>query len=199
MVVTDFEKLDQSQHYTYADYQTWEFSERVELIRGKIYRMSPAPGQQHQAVSSNLHGFIWSYLRQQNCQLFHAPFDVRLPLPLDLQIEAQMDTVVQPDLCVICDSEKLRPEGCVGAPDWIIEILSKSTASKDLNEKSDLYEAAGVREYWVVHPEEGTLLPYILGKDGKYTLARMRPYTREKQLFSFVFPELHIDLSEVFA
>ena len=199
MVVTDFEKLDQSQHYTYADYQTWEFSERVELIRGKIYRMSPAPGQQHQRISGNLFLQIGIFLRGEPCQLFHAPFDVRLPLPLDLQLEAQMDTVVQPDLCVICDSEKLRPEGCVGAPDWIIEILSKSTASKDLNEKFDLYEAAGVREYWIVHPEEGTVLPYTLDPSGKYPLARMRPYTRGEQLSSFVFPELHIDLSEVFA
>ncbi|MEM1218682.1 MAG: Uma2 family endonuclease, partial [Bacteroidota bacterium] len=111
-MITDIQKLDFNKRYTYADYLSWHFSEMVELIRGKIYRMFPAPGQQHQRISGNLFLQIGLFLRETPCQLYHAPFDVRLPLPLNQQIEAQMDTVVQPDLCVICDPEKLRPEGC---------------------------------------------------------------------------------------
>lgn len=196
-MMTDIRQLDLSKRYTYTDYLTWQFTEMVELIRGRIFRMSPAPGKTHQQISGNLFLVIGNYLKAKNCQLFHAPFDVRLPTPGN-NADDPIDTVVQPDLCVICDPEKLQPEGCIGAPDWIIEILSPSTASKDLNEKFFLYQASGVQEYWIVHPEEGTVLVYVLDQNGKYHLPQVRPYSKEDQVASHVFPELVIPLVEVF-
>ncbi len=188
--------LDLNKRYTYADYLQWTFDETVELIRGKIYRMSPAPGRNHQKISMSLSRLISSFLLGKKCEVFAAPFDVRLPLPPDRRNENQMDTVVQPDLCVICDSSKLDDKGCLGAPDWIIEILSKSTARKDLKEKFELYEFAGVKEYWVVHPQEGTLLIYRL-KDGKYE-GFQKPFTGGDVVDSVVFPDLNMNVEEIF-
>ena len=126
----------------------------TELIRGKIYKMSPAPTSKHQIVVGNLHGIVWNFLRGKSCKVFTAPFDVRLPSAPKKKADKEISTVVQPDLCVICDLEKIDERGCLGAPDWIVEILSKFTSAKDLNEKFSVYEEAGVREYWVVHPQE---------------------------------------------
>jgi Uma2 family endonuclease len=105
---------------------------------------------------------------------------------------------VQPDLCVICDISKLDDRGCNGAPDWIIEILSQSTAHKDLNEKFELYRHAGVQEYWVVHPAEGTVLPYRLDADGQYALPRSTPYTIGDKVPVGLFPGFEVELGAVF-
>jgi Uma2 family endonuclease len=189
--ITDINQLDLNKRYTYQDYLSWQFDELVELIRGKIVRMSPAPNTGHQRISSNLHGQLWSFLRGKNCQVFSAPFDVRLPV-------GENETVVQPDICVICDPEKLDHRGCKGAPDWIIEILSKSTAQKDLTDKFELYEQAGVHEYWAVHPEEGTVLIYRLDDAGRYQLLRQRPFTSGESVSVGVLPDLQVDFREVF-
>ncbi|MCB0571057.1 MAG: Uma2 family endonuclease [Phaeodactylibacter sp.] len=195
-MISDINKLDLSKRYTYADYLTWQFDEMVELIGGKIFRMSPAPGTSHQRLSGNLFRLIANHLLGQPCQAFAAPFDVRLPP--GRQSAGQIDTVVQPDISIICDPDKLDERGCHGAPDWIVEILSKSTASKDLNEKYALYEHAGVREYWVAHPHEGTLLIYRLQADGRYHLLRQTPFTRDEKAPVGVFPGFEIGLDEVF-
>ena len=142
--------------------------------------MSPAPNTLHQSCSGNLYGLIWSFLRDKSYKSFTAPFDVRLPLPPTQLTNDKIDTVVQPDLCVICDIEKLDSQGCNGAPDWIIEILSKGTAQKDLKDKFDIYQHAGVKEYWIVHPTEGTVLPYRLDETGSYQLFRQTPFTLEE-------------------
>lgn len=197
-MITDISQLDLSKRYTYADYLTWQLDEMVELIGGKIFRMSPAPGTSHQHLSGNLFSIIHQYLKGMPCRAFAAPFDVRLPLPPGRQTADQIDTVVQPDISIICDPEKLDERGCQGAPDWIIEILSKSTASKDLTEKYELYEHAGVREYWVAHPHEGTLLIYRLQAGGHYLLLRQTPFTRGEKAPVGVFPGFEIDLGEVF-
>lgn len=197
-MITDINQLDLSKSYTYADYLNWQFDELVELIRGKVVRMSPAPNTLHQSCSSNLHGLIWSYLRGTSCQSFAAPFDVRLPLPPTQQTDDKINTVVQPDLCVICDLEKLDNRGCNGAPDWIIEILSKGTAQKDLKDKFDIYQHAGVREYWIVHPSEGTVLPYRLNEKGIYQLFRQTPFTQEEFVPVGIFPGFEVDLGDVF-
>lgn len=189
--ITDINQLDLNKRYTYQDYLTWQLDEFVELIRGKIVRMSPAPNTGHQRISGNLFLIIGSFLKHKNCQVFSAPFDVRLLI-------GENETVVQPDLCVICDPEKLDQRGCNGAPDWIIEILSKSTAQKDLTDKFELYEQAGVREYWVVHPSEGTLLIYQLDPAGCYQLLRSRPYTSGESVAAGVLPDLVVNLGEVF-
>ncbi len=197
-MITNFEELDLSKRYDYTDYLTWQFDEMVELIRGKVFRMSPAPNRLHQLVSSNLHGLIWSFLRHNPCQVFSAPFDVRLPLPKVQQTKSKIDTVVQPDLCVICDRSKLDERGCKGAPDWIIEILSNSTSSRDFNEKFDLYQSAGVKEYWIVQPFDSTIFSYQLNSDGNYLLTRQKPYVKGELIQSALFPDFSIDTTEVF-
>ncbi len=197
-MITDINQLDLSQRYTYADYLTWQFDEMVELIRGKVFRMSPAPSTGHQDLSGNLHGLIWSYLRGKPCKVFHAPFDVRLSLPPKQQTDDKVDTVVQPDLCVICDPAKLDRRGCQGPPDWVIEILSSSTAHKDLHEKFDLYQHAGIPEYWVVFPYERSVAVYHRNEAGLYQPLQPQPFTAPAQVASLTLPELAIDLGELF-
>jgi len=121
-----------------------------------------------------------------------------LPLPPDKQIKGKIDTVVQPDICVICDLDKLDERGCLGAPDWVIEILSKSSSKKDLNEKFDLYQHADVKEYWIVHPYAGTILVYHLDEAQQYKLVRQRPFARGEHPVSLVFPDFQLDTNRVF-
>lgn len=131
----DVKEPDLSGTYTYADYLTWEWDQLAELIHGKIYKMSPAPGSRHQRILGDLHIPLGNYFRGKKCQVFLAPFDVRLPGLSKRKNNREIITVVQPDLCVICDPSKIDERGCLGAPDWIIEILSKYTSSKDLSIK----------------------------------------------------------------
>jgi Uma2 family endonuclease len=197
-MITSIDQLDLSRSYTYADYLTWQFDERVELIRGKVVRMSTAPSTSHQACSGNLHLIIGTYLRKQACKVFYASFDVRLPLPPENPSNNKIDTIVQPDISVICDLSKLDAQGCQGAPDWIIEILSPATSQKDLTDKFDLYQHAGVQEYWVVHPSEATVIPYRLNMDGQYETLRPTPFVKGDCVPSGLFPDLAVDLGEVF-
>lgn len=192
----DVKEPDLSGSYTYADYLTWEWDQMSELIHGKIFKMSPAPSDRHQQISGNLFGPLWNYLRGKKCQVRSAPFDVRLPGTF--KSDRDIVTVVQPDICVICEPSKIDERGCIGAPDWIIEILSKYTSAKDITLKFDVYETAGVKEYWVVHPEEQTLLIYILNKSGKYIGSR-KPFVRGDMVSPSMFPGLEIDLQEVFS
>lgn len=196
-MITDINDLDLNKRYTYADYLTWQFDEMVELIRGKVFRMSPAPGRLHQEISGNLYGAIWTHLRGKDCKVFSAPFDVRLELPPKQQNASKINTIVQPDISVICDASKLDAQGCNGAPDWIIEILSPATAKKDLNDKYSLYEHAGVKEYWIVHPTDGTIIPYLLDEQGQYQLLRKRPFVKEEMIPVGVL-NFEINLAEVF-
>lgn len=197
-MVTNIKQLDFSKRYTYADYLTWQLGEYVELIRGRIVRMSPAPGTAHQRVVMNLSNLIFNFLKDKSCEVFTAPFDVRLPLPPNRITTDKVDTVVQPDLCVICDPRKIDERGCKGAPDWIIEILSRSTAQKDTSEKFELYQNAGVKEYWIVHPNAGTILVYHLDKDDQYQLLRQQPFTGADSIAVSVLEDFHVDLGEVF-
>ena len=196
-MITDINQLDLTKKYTYADYLTWQFDEMVELIRGKVFRMSPAPNRRHQEISSQLHILIGSFLRKNPCQIFAAPFDVRLPLPPQKQKSNKIDTVVQPDITVVCDLSKLDDQGCNGAPDWVIEILSPATSKKDLTEKFDIYQHAGVREYWVVYPFEQIVSIFQLDESGKYQLIRT-PFVKGEKIPSGIFSDLEIDLDEVF-
>lgn len=188
---------DLSGTYTYADYLTWDWDQLAELIHGKIFKMSPAPGSRHQGISQNLSGQLWHYLRGKKCKVFAAPFEVRLPGPSKKKDNRDIITVVQPDICVICDPSTIDERGCLGAPDWIIEILSKHTTTKDLNIKFDVYETAGVKEYWVVHPEEQTVLVYTLDERGKYK-GHLKPFVRTDTISPLLFPDLHVNLEEVF-
>lgn len=188
---------DLSGSYTYADYLTWQWDEMAELIKGKIYKMSPAPGSLHQRVSGEIFRQLANFLKGKSCQVFSAPFDVRLPSTKNNQSDKEIITVVQPDLCVVCDPSKIDARGCIGAPDWILEILSPHTSSNDLREKFDVYEEAGVKEYWVVHPQEQTILVYTLTVNGKYH-GMLKPYIRADRVSPMTFPDLVIDLQEVF-
>ena len=196
-MITHPDQLDLEGSYTYADYLTWQFTDMVELIRGKVHRMAPAPNLEHQRVSRRLMTMIDIYLKEKSCEVFSAPFDVRLPLPPNRLKNNKIDTVVQPDLCVVCDPAKLDQQGCLGAPDWVIEILSPATSRKDLTEKFDVYQFAGVREYWIIHPFEQTLLVYLLNEKGEFE-GRQRPYLRGDMVPSSVFPGWEVDLGKVF-
>jgi Uma2 family endonuclease len=180
-------------HYTYADYLNFTFDEMVEIIKGKIYRMSPAPTSLHQMVSRNLCGVLYNYLKGKKCQMYNAPFDVILPVKgKDFM---QSDRVVQPDIVVICDTEKIKERGCFGAPDFIIEILSPHTTKKDIQTKYELYEESGVKEYWIVEPINQTVEVFVLEMD-KYK--RIATYVEDDMVPCHTLPGLEFDLKEVF-
>lgn len=191
------EEPDYAGSYTYADYMKWTVPDMMELIRGKIYKMSPAPRAVHQIVTGEVYRQIANYLKRKKCQVFIAPFDVRLPVSPKKKADKDITTVVQPDICVVCDASKIDERGCLGSPDWIIEVLSPRTSAKDLSIKFEVYEEAGVREYWVIHPTEQTLMVYILNENGKYH-GTLKPYIRTDTVKSITLPELEINLEEIF-
>ena len=157
------EKLQRK--YTYADYALWPDDERWELIDGAAYAMT-GPVRIHQEIVTELGRQVGNYLQGKPCKVYVAPFDVRLPHKDEA--DAKVESVVQPDLSIICDQSKLDKLGCRGAPDWIVEVLSPSTALKDMNTKRSLYEQHGVQEYWIIHPEERWLMVYTLDALGRY-------------------------------
>jgi len=195
--VTDISQLDPNGTYTYADYLSWRFDERVELIWGKLTRLFPAPSTMHQKVSSAILRIVFAHFNDHGCQVFHAPFDVRLFDP-NKSVKANKDiyTVVQPDICVICDESKLDEKGCLGAPDWIIEILSPGSAKKDLKTKFALYEENKVAEYWIVHPSDQFIQAYSLENNGKY--GEMRLYSEEDSAELQLFPDFSAPLTKIF-
>ncbi len=154
--------------FTYKEYCSWPEGERWELIDGVAYDMSPAPTSRHQRISRILSTKIDNFLSGKKCELFIAPFDVLLPA-FPLKNKGEIDTVVQPDISVICDASKIVERGCLGAPDLIVEILSPSTSKKDLNEKFQLYEKHGVKEYWIVDPGNKYIQVFHLLTEGKNT------------------------------
>ncbi|WP_421870963.1 Uma2 family endonuclease [Marinoscillum sp.] len=192
--IDDISVLEPEATYSYADYLRWSFEERVELIKGKLFRMSSAPRRSHQGISSAIARELLYFLKGKSCKVYYAPFDVRFPENSE-DPNAHTYTVVQPDICVVCDHSKLDDAGCKGAPDLIVEILSPSTASKDLNEKYQLYEEHDVKEYWVVYPGEAVLEIYEL-QNGKYV--SQGKFVKEDVVTSKILPGLKLDLSEVF-
>lgn len=190
--ITDINQLDLDKVYSYADYLLWKFEERIELIKGKIFRMSPAPSRKHQDVSMNLIAEILPTFKGQKCKIYTAPFDVRFPK--STTENETIYTVVQPDLCIICDENKLDDRGCIGAPDLIMEILSPGNSKKELKNKFELYEESGVREYWIVNPLDEVVYIHTLEK-GKYKGAF--PIT-DDYIHSEIFPEIKIHTDEVF-
>jgi len=189
--------LDLNKRYTYADYLTWIDDVRRELIEGFI-KMLPAPRRVHAEVSFNISGNLWAILKKNNgrCKVFPAPFDVRLPKNGETDND-KIYTVVQPDICVVCDPSKLDDDGCLGAPDMIVEILSPSTGKKDLTEKFTLYEKSGVREYWVVYPKDEAVHVFLLQNDGKYDVGHV--YERNGKIPVHVFDGYLLDLQDIFA
>jgi Uma2 family endonuclease len=189
-----FADLDLDKVYTYADYYKWKFEERVELIKGRIFKMSPAPNRMHQVVAGKIHIKIGVFLNNNPCQVYMAPFDVRLPRKS--KDDKDIITVLQPDLCVICDPSKLDSRGCVGAPDIVVEVLSPSNNKKELQNKYEVYEESGIKEYWVVMPSEKTMLVYTL-TNGKYVPSRLM--VSGDLITSSVLPGFSMDLTDVFS
>lgn len=186
--------LDLSKTYTYADYLKWTFDERLELIKGKIFKMSPAPGSVHQRISLRLSRWIGNYLEGKSCEVFSAPFDVRL-LRKNVH-EKEILTVVQPDISVICDPAKVDERGCLGSPDIIIEILSPGNNKKELKNKYEVYEESGVLEYWVIQPLEKTFLKYTLVNN---TYQPSRLFTVSDIITTPILPGFTLNLDELFA
>ena len=138
MIIRHLNQLDLTKSYSYFDYLKWQFDERVELFKGKIMQVSPAPNRQHQKISSDVGYAIRRFLEGNICQVFYAPFDVRLERTHD---DKKVQNVVQPDICVVCDLTKLDDRGCSGAPELVVEILSPGNTKKELKYKFELYEA----------------------------------------------------------
>ncbi len=185
--------LDLNKTYTYADYYKWQFDDRVELINGKIYKLTPGPSSIHQELSGNMYNPIKNYLQGKECKVYYAPFDVRLPKK-DID-DKSIFTVLQPDICVVCDIEKIDRRGCIGAPDIVVEVLSPGNNSKEVKKKYDVYEEAGVKEYWIVSPQNQTIIINTL-IDGKYNPSRLM--TTGDIITSTVLPGFTLDISEIF-
>jgi Uma2 family endonuclease len=188
--------LDPSrQPATYADYLRWEEG-RLEIVDGVVFAMSPAPNRAHQRVQVELARQIANHLVGKSCELFTAPFDVRLS-EIEEAADDEILTVVQPDLAVVCDPGKLDDQGCLGAPDWVVEVLSPATAGRDHVLKRELYERFGVREYWLIHPLDRLLTCYQRGENGRFgpaTINEARGCTSVA-----IFPGLEIDWDLVFS
>ena len=197
-MITSLKQLDLTKRYTYGDYLKWRFLDRVELFRGLVVKMSPAPNMRHQRILSKLNTDISVYFRnrQSNCLVFPAPFDVRLPLPTAKATSEKVDTVVQPDITVVCARSKLDKQGCKEAPDLVIEILSPGNSKKEMRDKFELYQNAGIPEYWLVDPERETVVIYQLGEDQQYFTKQ--PFTSEDILKSPLLKGLEIDLDDIF-
>lgn len=181
--------------FTYADYLTWPDGERWELIEGVAYDMTPAPSTLHQRVSGELFALLHAAVKGGPCEVFAAPFDVRLAQEAP-QNDAAITTVVQPDISVVCDPVKLDSRGCLAAPDLVIEILSPHTAYKDQAEKLALYEKHGVREYWIVNPHRGSVLAYRQDASGGY--GKAVEYKAPEEVRAAALPGVVIPLAEVF-
>ncbi|WP_394752162.1 Uma2 family endonuclease [Crenothrix sp.] len=196
--VTELSQLDLNQTYSYADYLTWAFDDALELIKGKIMLMSPAPNVNHQRIERDLFLKIGNYLEGKQCEAFAAPFDVRLyDRRKSILASEDIHTVVQPDICVICKPELLDQQGCNGAPDWIIEILSKGNSKREMKIKYALYQESGVTEYWLVYPEQHAIHQFVLDDKGQYQFKQM--VTDEDMITPHLFPELAINVTDIFA
>lgn len=207
-MITSLDQLDLNGTYSYSDYLTWKFEEFVELIKGKIFPMS-APSRLHQEVSINLSTLFKVYLKSNHleCKVYAAPFDVRLLKNPNESIEQRLNktdkeiyTVVQPDICVVCDLEKLDDRGCNGAPDLIIEIVSEKSAAnakRDIKDKYEIYAANAVKEYWMVRPLEKTVQKFVLNDaNNHYEVAGF--YGINDVIPCYTLPNLEIEVNEIF-
>ncbi|EGW39095.1 Uma2 family endonuclease [Desulfosporosinus sp. OT] len=186
--------FSQTEYYNYTDYLSWANGKRCELIEGISIDMTPASSRMHQKVLGDLYNQFYNFLKDKPCEVYIAPFDVRLPSSGEQ--DETTSTVVQPDLVVVCDPNKLDDRGCKGAPDLIIEVLSPETAKKDLSAKLQLYERVGVSQYWVVHPLDKTVMVFFLDERDQYSKPSV--FGEGEQMRVELLNELVIDFSTVF-
>jgi Uma2 family endonuclease len=188
-MITDISQLDLTKQYTIADYLSWQFIERVELFKGYIAKMSPAPNTFHQECAGNIYTSIKIFLKNKNCKVFFAPIDVYLP-------SKDKKSVVQPDIIVVCDINKIELKGCVGAPDIVVEILSPGNSKKEMKDKFALYEEAGVKEYWVVFPSEQVVQIYEL-IDNQYKAKA--PLANGDKITTSILEGFEVEVDEIFS
>ena len=150
------------ERYTFADCLTWSENERIEIINGEAFMMAP-PSRVHQEISMAIAAQLYNFLEGKRCKVYPAPFGVRL-FEVEGDTPDDVDTMVEPDISVVCDMSKLDDHGCKGAPDLVIEIMSPSSRRHDRLVKLNLYQRAGVREYWIVSPEEKAVQVFTLNE-----------------------------------
>jgi len=187
-------KEQQERRFTYADYKAWELKEgeRYELIHGEAFAMA-SPNTRHQAVLVELSTQFRVYLRGKPCRVYPSPCDVRLFY--EEELGEKDDTVVQPDILVVCDESKIGDEGIRGAPDLVVEILSPSNTAIEMEKKRSLYEEAGVREYWEVNPGHNEVTVHRLQDDGFYD---RKLYKAADTVPVGILPGFSIELEQVF-
>ena len=194
-MITNTNQLDLDKPYFYTDYLLWKFQECVELFKGKIFKMNPTPSSYHKRISLNLTGFIWKSFKKKQCNLYVDPFDVRLFDKKKSIIDKEIYIVVQPELCDVCDVNKIDEKGAIGSPDLIIEILSPENSKKEMKYKFDLYEETQVLEYWIVNPADKIIFIFLL-KDNQFI--SLLPLIEEDTIKSQLFPQLDFCLEDIF-
>jgi Uma2 family endonuclease len=192
--IEEVEEPDHSLTYTYADYYSWNFMERLELLRGRIFQLGAA-NTKHQRVGGKLYYELYGFLKGKTCQVFIAPYDVRLPIK-NRKSDDQITTVVQPDLCIFCDPDAIDERGACGVPDLIAEILSPGNPKHDLIRKFDVYQEAGVPEYWIADPVKEMVMVSIVQDSG--TFAPTKIFTGDQQLEPRCIPDFSIPVKELF-
>jgi Uma2 family endonuclease len=195
-LITDISQLDLKKSYSYADYLNWAFDERVELIKGWIYKMSPAPKRRHQKISLRLTITFGNFFDSRRCEVYVAPFDVRLKK--NKGSDSEVDTVLQPDISVFCDLTKLDDRGAIDAPDLVVEVTSDSTMKKDYNEKFNVYEENGVQEYWIVNPDSHSMEIFTSINNKFESAGIFNTHDGAIEVSSLLFPELKVNLIEIF-
>jgi Uma2 family endonuclease len=190
-------KIDLNKRYSYADYLTWLDDVRRELFNGVVKLMTPAPSSKHQEISFNLSGILRNFIFKKKCKGFAAPSDVRFPTNKKGTADQQIYTVLQPDLYIVCDLSKIDERGCLGAPDMVIEIVSAKSSQRDTKDKFEIYQEHGVREYWIVNPNDENVTVFVLDEQSKFQFVGI--YAGDDKIPVNIFNgELKIDLTEVF-
>ncbi len=195
--IISLNQLDKNGIYSYFDYLSWQFEQRVELIKGKVFPMA-APSRKHQVISRQINGVLFNFFQKHPCEFYAAPFDVRLyDNQQPVKHNQDFNTVVQPDVCIVCDAAKLDDKGCFGAPDLMVEILSPGNSKKEMRTKLRLYEENAVKEYWIVDFDHEQVFQFILNDTGLYNPPVI--YVSDEVLNCALFLDLKIDLKELFA
>ena len=181
--------LPEQNALTASEWETWlslPETTRAEFIHGKIYYMA-SPSRIHQALLARLVVTLTNHIDEKggSCRVYPAPFSVRL--------DKEKDNYLEPDISVICDKDKLTDAGCVGAPDWIIEIASPGDPAHDYVVKLGLYRDAGVREYWIVNPMDENVIVYRM--DG--TDFRLESYTLKDTVSTKILDGLSVDFKQL--